>query len=313
RTSGREQHFLAVASGYRPGSEGRTRAALYLLALDKPGAEPWRRGRNYFRLPLTAPPAVDAGRRYASGLSAVAVVPATDGSARYAYGGDLQGRLWRFDLRSGPPWADAVPVLLFSATSADGAPQPIAQEVGVVHDEPGYRILFGTGRMLEPSDLVAPYTEQTLYGIRDTLQKSAAAQRDDLAEAGGPSQRGWRRDLQGGSAVGSPALAAGVVVFGSVQLDTCPAIHLTFFKLDPLTGLPLNLKGKPDFTLSYTGPVIAAPLAVAPSSKSVATSIVAITARGLVPLPAPPAAASGKPGRSGWREIVNWQQLSRKP
>ncbi|MCC7484308.1 MAG: hypothetical protein IT529_04915 [Burkholderiales bacterium] len=95
-----------------------------------------------------------------------------DGVVDFVYAGDLRGRLWKFDLRSGTVanWtAAANRVVLHIARDGLGNRQPITSKPeGTLHSSgAGYMITFGTGKYLEPSDPMGPYLEQAFYGIWD--------------------------------------------------------------------------------------------------------------------------------------------------
>jgi type IV pilus assembly protein PilY1 len=95
-----------------------------------------------------------------------------DNTATRAYGGDLLGNLWRFDLDGGK---DAQ--LLVTLADDRGNPQPITArpELGEVRLGGGTKvpmIFVGSGRMLGPADL-ADTSTQTIYGIKDTLASVA--------------------------------------------------------------------------------------------------------------------------------------------
>ncbi|PPC87613.1 MAG: hypothetical protein CTY37_03220 [Methylotenera sp.] len=86
--------------------------------------------------------------------------------AKYVYGGDLLGNLWRFDLDAA---SNTAPFKL--ATLTGPAPgnlaQPIttAPQLGVVNKK---RVIFvGTGKYLELADLSPTTEKQTLYAIKD--------------------------------------------------------------------------------------------------------------------------------------------------
>jgi type IV pilus assembly protein PilY1 len=80
----------------------------------------------------------------------------SNNTAVQAYGGDLFGNMWRFDLDAGTA----------SKVAALGSTQPItaAPEIGMVNGNPV--LFFGTGRYLGQTDLASIPT-QALYGIRD--------------------------------------------------------------------------------------------------------------------------------------------------
>lgn len=153
-----------------------------------------------------------------NGLSGPTFYYATDVNstyAAYAYAGDLQGNLWKFDLRdpyvvafSGEP--------LFIARNASDEIQPITVTPDLrQHEKGGYLVLFGTGKFFSASD-PADTTIQSVYGIwdnhspvtqtdRSTLQGQAilyevayanrfvrALSAEDVNFA---TQRGWYLDL----------------------------------------------------------------------------------------------------------------------
>lgn len=88
-----------------------------------------------------------------------------------AYAGDLQGKLWRFDIAadgqasigfSGEP--------LFQATGPTGTVQPITIAPSMVlHPEKGRVVLFGTGRLIDEADSASTDT-QTYYGVWDPVK-----------------------------------------------------------------------------------------------------------------------------------------------
>lgn len=122
-----------------------------------------------------------------------------DGVADYAYAGDLQGNVWRFDLlRNGR--TDSTPFTreddgdtaiddfevaydgepLFSATSSNNdSRQPITSAPSLVRHPTGvgYLVIFGTGKFFETNDKDGDKTmPQTVYGIWDkqTLGEEAS-------------------------------------------------------------------------------------------------------------------------------------------
>ncbi len=99
----------------------------------------------------------------------------------YIYAGDLQGNLWKFNVRDSDPgkWEVDNGAQLFTTDDGTGNPQPITTqpEVGL-HPEfdtgsdrfsnGGLMIYFGTGKYLETSDNeVETVQTQTFYGIWD--------------------------------------------------------------------------------------------------------------------------------------------------
>jgi type IV pilus assembly protein PilY1 len=106
-----------------------------------------------------------------NGLSTPAVIDLDgNGTADYAYAGDLQGNVWKFDLTSAAAgsWNVAysgTPV--YQARDASSNPQPITTAIEVTrHPGNGLMLLFGTGQYIQTTD-VAATAVQSLYGIRE--------------------------------------------------------------------------------------------------------------------------------------------------
>ncbi len=175
---------------------------------------------------------IDTGSGSASepnGLSTPALLFNNERELIAAYAGDMQGRLWKFDLSdtdktkwkvaySGSP--------LFIAKDSNAQAQSILQKPAIAyHPKGGYLILFGTG----VSEEYAPSITSTnsIYGIWDkpganaiTTSRTTALQEQTLTPAqGGASlsnavvdwitKRGWFIDLKlspGERAVGEPAV-----------------------------------------------------------------------------------------------------------
>lgn len=169
RTRAAYRYFAVMASGIDNYVDDGHRSsagngALFLLALDKPRTEPWKLNLNYYRLVTpTSDPSL------ANALAAPALVNDSDGVLAYAYAGDLQGNLWRFDVGAVGPGAGKQP--LFTARDGGGMRQPIAQQPRVAYAaDGGYLLLFGTGRMITRADrTAASFVPQSYYAICDTL------------------------------------------------------------------------------------------------------------------------------------------------
>jgi len=120
-----------------------------------------------------------------NGLSTPAFVDVdADHIVDYAYAGDLYGNMWKFDLRDPDPlnWRVAYTVSLvksplFTAVDASNNRQPITERPEVTRGPKGAGmiVLFGTGKYLEPSDLLStPVRAQSFYGILDQNTGTAA-------------------------------------------------------------------------------------------------------------------------------------------
>ena len=198
----------------------------------------------------------------------------------FAYAGDLQGNLWRFDLRSAnldnePPTGAGVE-LVFTAANASGQPQPIAGpiEIGaappaVAHTGTGPRpvmLWFGTGRHRATDDR-SDTTPQSVYGLVDRFAGVVAradlerqsigvsgslsgtiggAQVDYVGSAKGRRQHGWVLDLPraGERQIGLPLVRSGRLVFASLvpDRDKCFAGASSIFAVDPHHGLGLGAR-----------------------------------------------------------------------
>ena len=183
------KNFVVVPSGYNnyaadsnstateAGDEGK--GVLLLLSLDKQASEDWTLGTNYHVLKT---PVSDSA--LPNGLGTPALVAGNDGVIRFAYAGDLQGNLWRFDFTSGDSTAWAAPSTpLFAAKDGSGSRQPITVQPSVVYAPGGgYVVLFGTGKFVETADAqAANFKTQSFYAIYDTTYDNVSS-RSKLAE-----------------------------------------------------------------------------------------------------------------------------------
>lgn len=85
------------------------------------------------------------------------------GNSTYAFGGDLFGNVWRFDLSSNTSAGTSI----FTARDTSGITQPITSLVSLKYDSHSNStfVLFGTGKYLSTDDIVTTQG-QTWYGIR---------------------------------------------------------------------------------------------------------------------------------------------------
>jgi type IV pilus assembly protein PilY1 len=198
------RHFVIVSSGVNNhaadgNADAGNASALFLLALDKPAGEAWRLNRNYYRLQA---PAGEPGR--VNALSAPALVLDRSGALRFAYAGDLQGKLWRFNFSAGAPWRSAVEGPVFVARDAKRTRQPISGQPRAVNaPDGGYLILFGTGQLFGASDRnPADYAQQSFYAVLDDSPGARAASDDHAAPRAGAAA-----EARASSGAGTPAAA----------------------------------------------------------------------------------------------------------
>ena len=308
--------FAVVPSGLNGGGH----SAIFLLALDKPRDEGWRLNSNYYRIQT----------KVTDALSAPALLTDRDGVLRYAYAGDLQGNLWRFDFSGSAPWTKAVSKPLFIARDASGRRQPVTQEPLLAYASQGYFILFGTGRMIERADRKP--SPQSYYAIIDSMQtppdiitgRHQLTQRfldgSDLRMA--PGSKGWYVDFTDDMerSINTGVLTDGVVLFNTVSpgADVCTPVRSRSYALNVTSGLPASdataATGAtlPDYVpLPLLLPQTVTRSAPDPIGRIVQEktyAVVGVTAAG-------PVVAIGsvrttrRVGRLSWREIVNWREL----
>lgn len=126
-----------------------------------------------------------------NGLSSPAVAD-VDGDyvVDYVYAGDLEGNLWKFNLKgnSTSTWkvaynASGKPAPLIKAVDSSGSVQAITSrpEIGKHPIGPGYMVYFGTGRYIATDDS-APKTvpRHTFYGVWDKDGNNTQVARVDL-------------------------------------------------------------------------------------------------------------------------------------
>ncbi|WP_426143549.1 pilus assembly protein [Pseudomonas sp. DWP3-1-2] len=116
-----------------------------------------------------------------NGLSSVRLRVNAQSVIQYAYGGDLKGRMWKFDFTSTAisGWGVAFGgTPLFTAPR--GTNQPItAQAVVGNHPSGGKMVYFGTGKLNEVADKTSTAL-QTFYAVRDTDSTAANYGEADL-------------------------------------------------------------------------------------------------------------------------------------
>ncbi|HET7097659.1 MAG TPA: PilC/PilY family type IV pilus protein, partial [Casimicrobiaceae bacterium] len=195
-----------------------------------------------------------------SGLSTIRAFTASrkDPYVLQAYGGDLNGNVWRFDL-SDPDESKWKVEKIAKLTDPSGKAQPITTGVRIEINQSNNvdRYIFvGTGKLLDQSDLGDTSVTNTLYVIRDGTRTAAEAapstpySRADLNSVNGTTAagfsgtatgRGWYQDAS------DPREKIGTDVFADVQTvvfafsrpsdDPCQATFTSsLFARDLLTG-----------------------------------------------------------------------------
>lgn len=234
----------------------------------------------------------------------------TDNSALAAYGGDLQGNMWRFDLSAGTT----------SQVMALGSSQPItaAPEIG---DIDGKTVLFfGTGRYLGKEDLDNTQL-QTFYAVKDdgttTIGKGSMVTKVANGSMVGGSEVNWNVD--GGWYLDLPVgkervyleaqLYFGTVMFASIipEASACqPGGSSRLYFLDYKTGSGVD-NGKAIY--EFTSPIVGLTVVKLPNGTP---KVYPITADGnlkggalTLPISTGTSTGSLSGNRMMWRELAN--------
>ncbi|MGB1191565.1 MAG: pilus assembly protein, partial [Pseudomonadales bacterium] len=236
-----------------------------------------------------------------NGLSGpVAISIDRDFTIEYIYAGDLQGNMWKFDLKSSVvgDWSYAK---LFKADSV----QVITGSVTVGNhpeNQDGRLVYFGTGKYLEQSDLTSTNTE-SFYAVLDDdtctgnsaciTSSSLVSQTVEGASVEGrtitdnvidwSTDKGWRLGLSSLAGVservvGRPALIGSLVIFNTIipESGRCNSGGETFtFVIDRSSGgvpdsptLDYNADGRVDNNDKKSGKVVVAMQPKPPSGSS---------------------------------------------
>jgi type IV pilus assembly protein PilY1 len=207
-----------------------------------------------------------------NGLSSVKLKVNSQNVVQAAYGGDLKGRLWKFDLSgtSTDSWGVA-----FSGkplfTTAGGATQPItAQPLLADNSLGGKEVFFGTGKFNETADKTNKDL-QAFYAVWDAdggsgqiTTSSLQAQAVTGVFSGGsgqfittsqsevtyPAEKGWylplvyNNALTGERVINQASLVLGRIVFTTASVDTtdpCASFGTgKLVELDAFSGKMLN-------------------------------------------------------------------------
>lgn len=190
-----------------------------------------------------------------AGLTHISAFKESDGSVRYAYGGDLLGNVWRFDLTAtGTGEIDAE--LLASLKDGSNVAQPVTAAPELVGIAGKRVVLVGTGRLLDIGDFGSTKV-QSFYAIGDSGTTSLANARSTLiartyARGSGGSgtltvpttafdwsaNPGWYFDLPAGEQDNTePVLTYGAVAFVTNVNGASDCAQSSYLYLvDVLTG-----------------------------------------------------------------------------
>ncbi len=210
-----------------------------------------------------------------NGMASVTVSIDVNRTVTGAYGGDLQGNIWKFDLKSTDSTLWPAAVRLYQAKDSVGNPQPITGDIAVGTSpdiSTATMVFFGTGKYFEKNDTSYIATTKprvnTFYGVMDdktnTLVSQANLVQQTLSQitVNGatyrtattnpvnykPSlnQRGWYVNLVEGSNfqnekfIGKPLLHGGRIIFVTLvpeSADRCSSGGSSYLmELDARTG-----------------------------------------------------------------------------
>jgi type IV pilus assembly protein PilY1 len=319
-----------VTSGYNNGSaDGNGDGGGYLYILDAVD------GHILHRLATgVGTAAVPSGL---AKVVAYATNSSVDNSALYAYGGDIQGNLWRFDLNydsgANPNYLTVTRVGVAKDSLGNRQPITVKPEIADTPTVPKKRIvMFGTGKFLEGADKSGPFTTQTIYAVKDDPDVTTSPVIADLrgatmkqrvfAPGVNPGERtvaagtdpnwstdnGWFIDLPDtGERVNvDPILQLGTLFVASnvPSADTCTAGGTSYINyLDFLTGSYVEgSQGSMASTKIGSSVVVGLNVIMLPGGKVVA--IITTASNQQLTQDAPVATTEYVGRRVSWRELV---------
>lgn len=134
-----------------------------------------------------------------NGLFAPTGIYAADGKTLiYAYAGDLQGNVWKFDLTSSSPGSWSAKKI-FHAEKTSGTPQPITGGIASAVDPRTNKrwVFFGTGSFLTSADANdTGANKQSVYGVIDDIITGSAYTRSNLTQRSVTSDGAGERYFQ---------------------------------------------------------------------------------------------------------------------
>jgi len=272
-----------------------------------------------------------SGLTYISGFSANAQY---DNTIEQAYGGDLNGNVWRFDLSSATPSNWSVQKLA-ALVDPSGNAQPVTSELelatATINGAAKRLVFVGTGKYLGQTDVPGVVGAnsnatqvQTMYGLVDDLSATplisplrSNLQAQTLVTSGSTrtitgqsmnwtTQRGWYIDLPAQERItAAPALAIGMLYFTSNTPNTDPcspggSSWLTIVNYVSGTQLP----GSSYASISLGNVLASRPITI----QTIDGSIKAIvrTSDSLTPTtPLPYTPPTIRTRRASWKEVPN--------
>jgi type IV pilus assembly protein PilY1 len=178
--SGGEKRWVAIfGNGYNSSSVDGD-AHLYIVFIEGGQDGVWTEGTDFIKINTGKGKFESADGTTPNGIGGVRGIDNDgNGTVDYIYAGDLQGNLYRFDLRSvtASDW-NTTPALLFQAyyragsafPRDEGTRQPITKRPIVAKHptDTGYVVIAATGSWMTDDD-TTDYSTQSIYGIWDDL------------------------------------------------------------------------------------------------------------------------------------------------
>ncbi|MFC7513905.1 pilus assembly protein [Herbaspirillum sp. GCM10030257] len=236
-----------------------------------------------------------------------------DNTAVAAYGGDLLGNMWRFDLNAGTA----------HKLAAMGTEKPIMASPEIADVDGKNVVYFGSGRYLGTTDLSST-TVQSIYAVRDDgsttitgtsqlIQQQVSG--NGVSRSGSKDAVDWTTDFgwyidlpdSGERVTVDPQLYFGTLVMATTvpEASACqPGGYSWLYQLDYRTG---GYVGSTTTVASkFTSPIVGVTVSKLPGGKPVTYPI---TADGQKPVPIDmriaPAGSAGGAKRVLWRELFD--------
>ncbi len=265
-------------------------------------------------------------------LSAYAANAAINNTTDFAYGGDLQGNVWRFDL-TGASSAGWSVTKLATLVDGSGNPQSVTTEPQlseITRSGTSHRFVYvGTGTYLGDSD-VATTNTQSMYGLIDDMSATPLISplrsklvRQTITDLGGgkrqlstvmidyATKRGWYVDLNlsSGERVNTdPQLASTALLFTTniPSADACvPGGSSWFYVIDYENGGILSNTTRPAYSGTFLGNALASrpTLVQLPNGNIMAPIHLSDGTSPTELVPVPASVVGGR--RVFWKEVVN--------
>lgn len=167
----------------------------------------------------------------------------TNYTARFVYGGDLNGDVWRFDLGVGTPTVTRIASLkdgsgvAQSVTTRPELGDPLNNVSNSLTGTGNPAVYMTTGRYLGTTDL-SNLQVQSVYGIKDDLSKTATT--TPTADFGSPRTYAGTRGSFVNQYIYQPTATTRTTSHYAVNWTTNSGWYADFVVSDPATNLPIS-------------------------------------------------------------------------